>query len=499
MPTDQISSFIRLKRITAWVTRFVTNCKQKGATPRRLISSLTTQELLNAENHWLKHIQDTHFSTEISALENKAMVRNSSPLKSLNPFVDQSSKLLRVGGRHRLSDLSYKSQHPVILHGKHPLTHLLIRSEHLRLLHAGPTLLTVSLSRRFHIVGGRSLIRSITRKCITCRKFSSKPQPQMLGQLPPERITPGPIFDKVGIDYAGPVLIKYGYVRKPTVVKAYVCVFVSLTVKAVHLELVTDLTTDAFIACLRRFISRRGCPSLIWSDNGTNFVGAANGIKELFVFLKNQETQDKISSYLTNQNITWKFIPQRSPHFGGLWEAAVKSMKYHLRRIVGDLKLTYEELSTVLTQVEACLNSRPLVPLMFSDDNIEALTPGHFLIGRPLESLPDMSTSNDSLSLLKRWQMCQSLVKHFWKRWSTEYVTHIGRFTKWTQPTRNMQVGDLVIVREDSPLVTKWPLARIVKVYPGKDKLVRVATIKTKDGIYTRPITKLALLLPSED
>ena len=140
------------------------------------------------------------------------------------------------------------------------------------------------------------------------------------------------------------------------------------------------MTTNAFIACLRRFLSRRGCPSLIWSDNGTNFVGAAGEIKELFKFVKNQDTRDKVSRYLTDQHITWKFIPQRSPHFGGLWEAAVKSMKYHLRRIVGDLKLTYEELSTVLTQVEACLNSRPLVPLTTSDDNIEALTPGHFLI-----------------------------------------------------------------------------------------------------------------------
>jgi len=204
-------------------------------------------------------------------------------------------------------------------------------------------------------------------------------------------VTPGPVFDKVGVDYAGPVLIKYGHVRKPTVVKAYICVFVSLTVKAVHLELVSDLTADAFIACLRRFISRRGLPSLIWSDHGTNFVGAAHEIKNLYQFLRNSSTQDAITKFLTTKNINWKFIPQNAPHFGGLWEAAVKSMKTHLRKVVGSVKLTFEEMSTLLTQVEACLNSRPLVPLPNDDDGIEALTPGHFLIGQPLQALPDDS------------------------------------------------------------------------------------------------------------
>ena len=131
------------------------------------------------------------------------------------------------------------------------MTWPIIHTEHLCLLHAGPTLLSASLSQRYHIVGGHSRIRSITRECVVCRRKAVKPQPQLLGQLPIKRVTPGPVFDKVGVDYAGPVLIKYGHVRKPTVVKAYIFVFVSLTIKAVHLELVSDLTVDAFIACLQ--------------------------------------------------------------------------------------------------------------------------------------------------------------------------------------------------------------------------------------------------------
>ena len=149
----------------------------------------------------------------------------------------------------------------------------------------------------------------------------------MLGQLPPERITPGSVFNKVGVDYAGPVLIKYGHLRKPTIVKSYVCVFVSLSIKAVHLELVTDLTSEAFIACLKRFISRRGLPSLIWSDNGTNFTGAARELKEFYQFLKQSSTQDDVHHYLSDMKVTWKFIPQHAPHFGGIWEAAVNTYR----------------------------------------------------------------------------------------------------------------------------------------------------------------------------
>ena len=270
----------------------------------------------------------------------------------------------------------------------------------------------------------------------------------MLGQLPVERVEPGTVFDKVGVDYAGPVFIKHGYVRKPTIVKAYVCVFVSFTVKAVHLELVSDLTADAFVATLRRFIARRGKPSLIYSDHGTNFVGASKEI-DLIQFLEDQKTQAAVSKFCSTQNIVWKFIPERAPHFGGLWEAAIKSMKTHLRRVVANVKLTFEEFTTVLTQVEACLNSRPLVPLPCDDDGVEALTPGHFLIGRPLEALPDPSFSYCSLSLLRRWHLCQALVRHFWQRWSVEYIASIRRFVKWHYPSRNMQIGDIVVMQED--------------------------------------------------
>ena len=148
------------------------------------------------------------------------------------------------------------------------------------------------------------------------------------------------------MDYAGPFLVKYGVVRKPTIAKTYLCVLISMTVKAVHLELVSDLTSEPFIAALRGFIARRGYPSLLWSDHGTNFVGAN---RELNQFLESQITQGNISEFCSTRNIEWQFIPEHSPHFGGLWESTVKSVKTHLRKIVWTVK-HYSHLSGSLLE-----------------------------------------------------------------------------------------------------------------------------------------------------
>jgi hypothetical protein len=160
-------------------------------------------------------------------------------------------------------------------------------------------------------------------------------------------------------------------------------------------------------------------------------------------------------------------------------------MKTHLRRVVGDVKLTFEELTTVLVQIEACLNSRPLEPLPSDDDGIEALTPGHFLIGRPLESLPDPAFSYRPFPLLRRWNLCQNLVRHFWQRWSTDYLSSLHKFTKWHRASRNISVGDVVILRDDGLVPARWPLAIVIQVHPGTDELVRVVGTKTSKGIYT--------------
>ena len=222
---DPFSSFSRLKRVTAWMMRFISNCRASQRKLTRVSGSLTVSELNKAVLYWVSISQTTHFSAEIGALKSSKSLPRSSPLISLNIFLDADG-LLRVGGRQQNSRLSYDRRHPIILHWKHPVTKLLIHTEHLRLLHAGPLLISGSLGRRYHIVGGRRAIHSVSRRCVICRRRSLRPQPPLMGQLPSERVTPDLVFNRVGIDYAGPILTKYGYVRKPTLVKSYVCVFV---------------------------------------------------------------------------------------------------------------------------------------------------------------------------------------------------------------------------------------------------------------------------------
>ena len=182
----------------------------------------------------------TEYSDELNALQNGKELPPRSKLLPLQPFVDTNG-ILRVDGRLNLSMETYVERHPVILSGKHLFVVLLIQSEHLRLLHAGPTLITASLSRRFHIIGNSRVVRSVTRNCVTCKRVDRKPCPQLLGQLPIDKLNPGPVFPNVGVDYSSPMLIMSGSMRKLVITKAYVCIFACFSVKAVHLELVSDL------------------------------------------------------------------------------------------------------------------------------------------------------------------------------------------------------------------------------------------------------------------
>ena len=238
--------------------------------------------------------------------------------------------------------------------------------------------------------------------------------------------------------------------------------------------IVMSLTTAAFIATLWRFIGRWGKPSVIWSDHGTNFVRTARELKPL---RENLETRQAISDYSSNQGIRWKFIPEQSPHFSGLWEAAVKSFKFHLKTIIGDVKVNLEDLTTITIQIEACLNSRQLAPLPENTDEIEALTPGHFIIRLPLEALPDPSSSHRPMTESKYWNFCQMLVQHFWQWWSSEYLGQLQRFSKWNTPSRNVQVDDVVCLRDGHMIPTKWLLTYVTAVHPGADGKVRVVTV----------------------
>ncbi len=341
---------------------------------------------------------------------------------------------------------------------------------------------------------GRDVVRHITRKCVPCAKAKAVIGQQQMGSLPKARVTPRRPFLYSGVDFAGPFSIKLSKGRGVKSFKGYMAVFVCLSTKAVHLEAVSGLSTEDFIACYRRFVSRRGISSHLYSDCGTNFIGADKEFKKM---MKNAEEDFKMQ--LSTIGTTWVFNPPSAPHQGGLWEAAVKSAKYHLKRVVGNRILTYDEFTTLLCNVEACLNSRPLCPLSSEPTNNDALTPGHFLISQPLMSIPEGDLTTLPENRLSHWQQVQQMTQHFWNRWRNEYLSTLQQRQKWRREQKNFAVGDLVIIKEDNIPPAKWKLGRVIKTHPGADRLVRKATVKTSIGELTRPIVKLCIILPHDD
>jgi len=416
-------------------------------------------------------------------------VSTTSSLKTLHPFIDDKG-ILRVGGRLQQSTLPYHVIHQIILPPKHHFTKLIVSSEHIRLHPAGPPLMMASLWEKYCIPRIRDVVKTVTHHCLTFYKIKVQASQQLMGQLPSTRVQPARPFTTTGIDYAGPIVLRLGSTRSKQTTKGYIAIFVCFVTKAVHIEVVTSLTTEAFLAALRRFIARRGRPRVIYSDNGTNFQGAANQLQEVYNMLQCPTQMTRVQDFRTTEGCDLKFIPPHGPHFGGLWEAAVKSMKYHLRRTLGAQIATYEELGTLLVEREACLNSRPLCVLP-NDLHISYLSPGHFLIGEPLTQLPTIDYSNVKMSRLSRWQTFQQQLQNFWKKWSADYLHEIQHQQRWHCSSPNLQPGDPVILREDNTAPLHWPTAVITDVHPGADGKTRVVTVKTPKGTFKHPIAKI--------
>ena len=263
-----------------------------------------------------------------------------------------------------------------------------------------------------------------------------------------------------------------------------------MTTRAVHIEIAHSLETDAYIMAMQRMMARRGKPAHIWSDNGTNFVGAEKEIREAIERWNNEHIEDKLSQ----DGVQWHFNPPAAPHFGGIWERLVRSSKVALKAIAGKQCVNDETLLTFVAEAESLLNSRPLTSVSGNPDDLEALTPNHFLLGRSNPAIPlDVVTDKDLCSR-KRWRHAQVMAQHFWKRWLREYLPKLTERRKWNRFTRNVREGDLVLVVEEHSPRGHWPLARVTKVFLGDEGVARSAEVKTKRGAYVRPVTKICLL-----
>ncbi|CAG7687347.1 unnamed protein product [Allacma fusca] len=425
---------------------------------------------------------------------NKQPISKRSKLQSLNPFIDADG-LIRVGGRlENSTTLSYNRKHPIIMPGNQTFTMLLVRHSHMLHLHAGLTLLLHLLRQRYWIIQAKNIIKYEVRKCLVCVKNRGETAQHLMGNLPTNRVTPTRAFLKCGVDYAGLLLLRPIKGRSNKLFKCYIALFVCFSTRAIHLEAVSDLTSSSFIAALHRFVSRRGLPSEIHSDCGTNFVGASKDLKEFVKLTKSSQFNEEVAKALSLHEIQWSFNPPSAPHMGGLWEAGVKSTKFHLHRVVGEKSLNFEELCTLLCKIESCLNSRPLCSVSDNIDDLDVLTPGHFLIHDALLSVPEPSYDHLKLNTLSRWQLIQFLSQQFWTRWSSMYLTRLQQRPKWVTYQPNLDPGTLVLIKDERLSPQQWLLGKITDTHPGADGLVRVVTVKTKSGSMKRPVTKICPL-----
>ncbi|XP_078698382.1 uncharacterized protein LOC144925949 [Branchiostoma floridae x Branchiostoma belcheri] len=483
------SSWHRLKKAVAWIIKVKQALRQRKVATE---NGMTMHDLNQAEKAIFKHVQNRYYKQEIVSLERSkdAVVASTSNVRKLNPILGDDG-LLRVGGRLDMSSLSEEERHLIILPKESAVTLRIIRSIHEEVGHLGRNYVIARSRERYWIPQVNKLVRKMINKCTTCRRNHGKTGEQQMADLPEHRVIPDePPFTRVGVDYFGPIETKRGR----SIVKRYGVVFTCMSTRAVHIEKADSLDTDSCIDALRRFIARRGQVKQIWSDNGTNLVGAKAELKKEIAGWN----QDKIKDTLLQKEVDWKFSPPKGSHFGGVWERQIRTIRQVLNAIMKKSPLDDEGLHTLLCETESIVNGRPITAVNNEVDDLEALTPNRLLTMKMKTSLPPNLTSKDDMYARRRWKQVQYLADLFWRRWSKEYLTSLQERQKWSKQRRNLAVGDVVILKEEQCPRGTWPLGRVIEVMPGNRGLVRRVKVKTQHNVLERPIDKLCVLLEED-
>ncbi|XP_067650866.1 uncharacterized protein [Haliotis asinina] len=471
---ERFSNWSRLVRVTGYCLRFIDklHAKVRGQAYKHPGPCLQPEEINGAETYWVKFAQ-------------LSLGNWKTTLTDLAPF--QRDGVIRAGGRLRQTSLQYDQVHPIILPAKHQIAKLIMRDVHEKLCHVGPERTLSESRRKYWIIRGRSMAKGIVRNCVTCRKLRQPVHQTLMSDLPAERLYPfSPPFTVTGVYLFGPFKLKYGRNKS---IKAWGAIFSCASVRAIHLEIVADLSTQAFLQALRRFAAHHGWPQTIISDNGTSFVGAKRELKVLL-----QEGRKQIEEFAVLHKLKWKFITPLSPHQGGLYESLIKQVKCALQVVVGQQLLSWDEMSTVFAEVECLVNSRPLTRMSSDPNDLQPITPNNFVLGRASTEIPQ-GPFQEMTNLQKRFKFVQCLVQQVWKRFLREYVPTLMKRVKWQTKGRQLQVGDMVLLVDINSPRGKWDLARILEVFPGKDGIVRNVKVKTSSGVYQRSVQKCCLIL----
>lgn len=505
--TTEVTLSDRLSKLSSWsgavqaVARLVRRAKGDKS-----IGHSTVAERENAKRIIIKDLQRNTYTGDIKLLSKGAQLSPSSKLYHLDAFVDQEG-ILKVGGRLCDAPLPSSVKHPVIIPKDHRITKMIISQCHENVKHQGKGLTINEIrSQGYWIPGMGRAVASHVHHCVTCRKLRRPTEEQRMADLPSERTNPSPPFTYCGMDCFGPFVTKQG--RKEH--KRYGLLFTCFSSRAIHIEMLNDMSTDAFINGLRCFVALRGAVRQIKCDQGTNFVGAKNELKNA---LKEIDA-DRLTVFLAEKQCDFVLNAPHSSHAGGVWERQIRTVRNVLRSTLSlsSDRLDDASLRTFFYEAMAIVNSRPLTVDNLNDPNsLAPLTPNNLLTMKSVPALPPPGRFiREDIYARKRWRHVQYLAEQFWSRWRREYLSNIATRQCWHRAKRNLRVGDIVMEKADGLPRNEWRLARVTETTTDKDGLVRRVKVclgdrnLEKDGrrlnklsVIERPVQKLILLLES--
>ncbi len=522
IPLDKWEKWLFLCRVIAFVMKYIRLILQKSSSYKQKATAFHTTVGMSGLGEYLNHADHTnaehfifraqqrlYFADEIKLLLSGALILDSPPgLKNLLPRYDFEIHLMVVGGRLNFADLPETTKHPIILPANDQIIAKYVQYMHASRGHVGPEQTLAAIHNKCWLLKGRREVRRVLYSeqtaCRICRKSRVVAHQQRMGQLPKVRVTPTAAFTHVGVDFAGPIKIRPLSSRlkiadtHDNTVKCWIVVFTCMSSRAVHLDVVLDMSADTFLQAFRRMINRRGVCLSLWSDNAKTFKRSEKDLAAAYKSIPNSQVVDSLS----HQGIEWHFIAEKAPWWGGAWERMVSLVKTSLKLQIGNAMLDYFDLYTFLTQVEAQINSRPLTTCSGTIDDPLPITPAHLAIGRSLLELPDLPINRAPTGFDARIRHRNKMIAGFWKRWSQGYLSTLLAYSKWIDSGRKIILNDIVLINDHERHKQRclWPIARVIELHPGRDGHVRKVTLRLPRNSkgqrveLVRPVQNLHLL-----
>lgn len=485
------NSWFRLSYHVAWWLRFRNLLRNKVRVKKGLpvdpdthIGPVAVAELRSAQKWIIVNVQAEAFPEEIRCVERGQPMPGDSPLRALRPVLLDG--LLCVGGRLKNAVLALGRKHPAILPARGHVTQLILDHAHRMSGHASANQVLNELRLKYWIVGAGRSVKAFVDKCLECKRYKAKVGEQIMADLPADRVAHlDPVFSHVGVDCFGPFVVR----RARSDVKRWIVIFTCLTSRACHFEVIFTMEMDSFMQAYRRFAARRGTPTTIRSDNGSNLAAADRELRKTM----NTWNQEMGHEFL-QLGVQWTYNPPYGQHFGGAWERLIAMAKSALRHTLLGQTVTDETLLTLVCEAEAVINSRPLTPCSNDPKDMKALTPYDILLLRPVVPLPNGLFVKEDTYVTKSYKAAQHLANVFWARFRKEYLPSLQIRSKWRRERKDIQVNDLVLLVDEKAPRGVWLMGRVSKVKLSDDGHVRSLTVITARREYERPVTKVAIL-----